>query len=75
MNYAVISQSEKEAYDVFLSTVMRLSPIKVNMKLKKIIFDGDVYSFMGKNHFDEFIKKDFIGEQLSDYYFYQKWVE
>lgn len=71
MNYAVLCDSAKAAYDLFYEAVTHLHPIKVNMKTKKIIFDGDVYSFESRDFFNKYVKPTFQGETMeSDYFYY-----
>lgn len=70
MNYIVLCDTAKAAYDLFYEAIITLTPIKVNMRSKKIIYDGDVYSFESHHFFDDYLKKDFKGETIEHDFFY-----
>ena len=70
MNYVVLCDSAKMAYDIFYDAIKHLNPIKVNLKTKKIIYFGDVYSFESRKFFENYLKKDFHGETMEWDYFY-----
>jgi len=75
MNYIILCSGEKEAYDLFLATVKQITPIKVNMKLKKVILDNHVYSFAGHSSFNEFLKRNFTGQTMTTSQFYEKYFK
>ncbi|MDD3239834.1 MAG: hypothetical protein PHW47_07105 [Lachnospira sp.] len=73
MNYLVRCSNEKEAYNLFHTTIRELTPIEVNMSRMKIIFSGDTYQFVGKLRYKQQLE-NFIGETISGVYFYEKWI-
>ena len=75
MNYVVLCGSSKEAYDLFLETTMKLSKVTVGFKNKKIIFDGDIYSFEASSFFERYGRRGLHCQTLSSTYFYEKWIE
>lgn len=75
MHYVVLCKSSKEAYDLFLETTMKLSKIVVSFKNKKIIFDGDIYSFESSSFFERYGRRTINCRTLSRDYFYEKWIE
>lgn len=70
MNYVVLCDSAKQAYNMFYESIKYLTPINVNMKTKKIIYEGDVYSFESRDLFDKYLKSSFRGETMEYDYFY-----
>lgn len=70
MNYVVLCDSAKQAHNLFYEAVTYLYPISVNMKTKKVIFDGDVYSFESREFFEKYLKSSFRGETMEYDYFY-----
>ena len=70
MNYVVLCDNAKMAHNMFYEAVTYLYPISVNMKTKKVIYEGDVYSFESREFFEKYLKSSFRGETMEYDYFY-----